>query len=328
MTRRRELDLGSIIRRYGTYVLLFVMIIISTILKPNVFLTKNNLISILVQISMIIILACGECVVIIGGGTDLSAGSVVAMTGTVMVGVYITTKSIIIAFIVAAILGATIGFLNGFIKTQFDLPPFIVTLGTQILARGIAFVYSGGMPIPILDDEKFKILGQGKFLGIPNPIYVAAIVSFFAIILMSKTSFGRSVYAIGGNVEAARASGIKVNRILIISYMLMGFLASVSGYILMSRINVGQPNAALNYEFDAIIGVVLGGTSFSGGVGTVGGSIVGCIIMGVLGNIMNLMNIPPNWQYIAKGIIILLAVILDSTTKSVSNRSKAKVVSQ
>jgi inositol transport system permease protein len=316
-----NLDYGQLFRKYGTFAILILLCIVSTILKAEIFLTVDNFISIFVQISMIIVLACGECVLIIGSGVDLSAGSAVAMTGTVMAGVYVATQNVAVAFAVAIMLGIILGFVNGSLITKFDLPPFIVTLGTQILARGIAYVYTNGLPIAI-EGDAFKILGQGKTLGIPNPIYVAAVIVAITAVLLNQTAFGRAVYAIGGNSEAARASGIKVKKVIILSYVLMGCLSSIAGYMLMSRINVGQPNAAVNYEFDAIIGVILGGASFSGGVGSIGGAVIGCIIMGVLGNIMNLINVPPNWQYVAKGIVILLAIILDSVSKNVSSKNK------
>lgn len=317
------LNFGQMFRKCGIYVILALFIIISTILRPDVFLTKANLISILVQISMTTILACGECALILAGSVDLSAGSLVALTGTVMVGVYESTGSILAGLAAALVIGAAIGLVNGFIITRFALPAFIVTLGTQILSRGLALVYANGMPIPVTGSS-FRVLGQGKLFGqIPYPILVCIAVVLFSLVLVNRTAYGRSLYAIGGNEEAAKASGIKTARVLTVAHVFMGLLAAITGYILMSRTNVGQPSAALNYEFDAIIGVILGGTSFSGGIGTVGGAVVGCVVMGVLANIMNLINISPNWQYVVKGIIILFAVVLDATTKKLSLRAKA-----
>jgi len=322
---KNNIDYGQLSRKYGTYIILLLLFIISTILRPQTFPTINNLVSILVQVSMIVILACGETLVIIGGGTDLSPGSVVAMTGSLMVGMYIKTQSIFISLIIAVAMGAILGFINGFFVTRFNLMPFIVTLGTQILARGLAFVYSGGMPIPIpVEDTRFKELGQGKLFGIPKPIYVAAAIVAITVIIANYTSFGRAVYAIGGNKEAARASGIKIRKVTTLTFVYLGVMGAIAGYILMSRINVGQPNAGVGYESDAIIGTILGGTSFSGGIGTVGGSIVGCIIMGMVGNIMNLTNITPHWQYVIKGIIILFAVTLDSVNKELSLKRQTK----
>lgn len=319
----KNLNFGQMFRKCGIYIILVLFIIISAILRPDVFLTKANIISILVQISMTTILACGECALILAGSVDLSAGSLVALTGTVMVGIYEGTNSILIGFLAALAIGALIGAINGVIITRFALPAFIVTLGTQILSRGLALVYANGMPIPVTGTS-FRVLGQGKLFGqIPYPILVCIAVVVFSLVLVNHTPYGRSLYAIGGNEEAAKASGIKTGLVLTITHVFMGLLAAVTGYILMSRTNVGQPSGALNYEFDAIIGVILGGTSFSGGIGTIAGAVVGCVVMGVLANIMNLVNISPNWQYVVKGIIILFAVVLDATTKKFSLRTKA-----
>ncbi len=263
------------------------------------------------------------CEQALAGSVDLSAGSLVALTGTVMVGIYEGTNSIFIGLLAALLIGAVIGAINGVMITRFALPAFIVTLGTQILSRGLALVYANGMPIPVTGTS-FRVLGQGKLFGeIPYPILVCIAVVIFSLVLVNRTPYGRSLYAIGGNEEAAKASGIKTGLVLTVTHIFMGLLAAITGYILMSRTNVGQPSAALNYEFDAIIGVILGGTSFSGGIGTVAGAVVGCVVMGILANIMNLINISPNWQYVVKGIIILIAVVLDATTKKFSLRAKA-----
>lgn len=319
-----KLDYGQTMRKYGIFVVLVLFVLISTALKPDIFLSWDNIISILVQISMTVILACGECSLILAGSVDLSAGSLVALTGTLMVGVYGQTGNIALAFLVAIAAGMLIGLINGAVITHFALPAFIVTLGTQILSRGIALLYANGMPIPVTG-ETFRILGQGKLFGaIPYPILVAAGVVLLTLVLVNNTPFGRALYAIGGNVEAARASGIRVNRVLTLTHVFMGVLAAITGYILMSRTNVGQPSGAVNYEFDAIIGTILGGTSFSGGIGSIGGAVVGCMLMGVLANIMNLINISPYLQYVVKGVIILLAVMFDATTKRVSMRVSVK----
>ncbi len=317
-------DYGQLLRKYGIFVVLLIFLVISTLLKPDIFLSWDNIISILVQISMTVILACGECSLILAGSVDLSAGSLVALTGTVMVGMVNKTNNLFIAFVVALAVGIAIGLVNGLIITNFALPAFIVTLGTQILARGLALLYANGMPIPV-DVPYFRNLGQGKlFDAIPYPILVAALVVVITLVLVNRTGFGRALYAIGGNTEAARASGIKTKKVLTLTHVYLGALSAVTGYILMSRTNVGQPSAAVNYEFDAIIGTILGGTSFSGGIGTIGGAVVGCLLMGVLSNVMNLTNISPYLQYVVKGIIILLAVMFDATTKRVSLQMSTK----
>ena len=316
----KSIDYHQILKKSGIYLLFILFFIISSVLKPNVFPTMNNLISIMVQISMTIILACGECSLILAGSVDLSAGSLVALTGTVMVGIYNGTGSIPLALGVAVIIGALVGMLNGYIVGTYHLPAFIVTLGSQILVRGLALVYANGMPIQV-EGDTFRILGQGELFGvIPYPIIVCILVVAFSVVLVSHTPFGRSLYAIGGNIEAARASGINTCRVFILSHVYMGILAAITGYILMSRTNVGQPSAALNYETDAVIGTILGGTSFAGGIGTIGGAVVGCMVMGVLANIMNLMNVSPNLQYVVKGAIILIAIVIDASSKKLKTK--------
>lgn len=316
----KNINIVQVLKKGGIYLLLVLFFVVSTILKPNVFPTMDNLISILVQISMTIILACGECSLILAGSVDLSAGSLVALTGTVMVGIYNKTGNILLAFFIALWIGAVVGVLNGYIVGTYHLPAFIVTLGSQILVRGLALVYADGMPIKV-EGDTFRILGQGKMFGvIPYPILVCLIVVIFALILVNHTPFGRSLYAIGGNIEAARASGINTRKVFILTHVFMGVLAAVTGYILMSRTNVGQPSAAVNFETDAVIGTILGGTSFSGGIGTIGGAVVGCMVMGILSNIMNLTNVSPNLQYVVKGAIILVAIVIDASGKKMKDK--------
>lgn len=315
----KNINYQLVLKKGGIYFLLILFFVVSTILKPKVFPTMDNLISIMVQISMTIILACGECSLILAGSVDLSAGSLVALAGTVMVGIYNGTGSVFIALAAAMTIGAAVGILNGFIIGKYNLPAFIVTLGSQILVRGLALVYANGMPIPVSGD-KFRVLGQGKLFGmIPYPILVCILIVALSLVLVGHTPYGRSLYAIGGNIEAARASGISTRRVYILAHIYMGVLAAITGYILMSRTNVGQPSGGVNFEFDAIIGTILGGTSFSGGIGTIGGAVVGCIVMGILSNIMNLTNVSPNLQYVVKGVIILVAIVIDASSKNIKS---------
>ena len=325
MTKKiNNFDYGMLIRKYGMGFVLVFLFIIGTVFKPGIFLTYDNIISIAVQISMTVILTCGICPLIIAGSNDLSAGSVVALTGVVMVGFYASTGSILLSLLMACITGMFIGLINGFCVAQFSLPAFIVTLGTQVLARGLALMYANGMPIPV-EGPEFKMLGQGKLFGVmPYPILVAIGVIILSSILMNNTAYGRAIYAIGGNQEAARASGIRSKRIIITAHVYSSFLTAITGYILASRTNVGQPSAGVNYEFDAIIGAVLGGTSFAGGIGTIVGAVIGCAVMGVLSNIQNLLAISPYLQYVIKGIVILVAVIFDATTRSLSQKAITK----
>ncbi len=194
------------------------------------------------------------------------------------------------------------------------MPPFIVTLATMQVARGVAYVYTGGMPIRTME-EGFNIIGIGYLGPIPLPIIYTAVLIFFVTILLNKTKFGRHVYAVGGNKEAAKFSGIDTGKVEIGVFTLLGFLAAFTGIVLCSRMYSGQPTVGEGFEMDAIAATVLGGTSFSGGIGKIGGTIIGVLVIGVLNNGLNLLNINSFWQLIAKGLVILLAVYIDMIKK-------------
>ena len=289
------------------------MIIISSILSPA-FLTGRNVMNVLRQMSIITIIGFGVTMIIITGGIDLSSGSVVALTGVLATSMYVHTNSIMLGLLAGLFSGAMVGFTNGFFITYFKLPPFIVTLAMMTGARGLALLFTGGYPIINIGD--FTVFGQGYTLGIPNPILIMLLVMGICMVLVRKTRFGRYIYAIGGNEDAAVASGVNVNGIKIMTYTLASTLVGLSGVLLMSRINSGQPAGGLMFELDAITCAVIGGTSLSGGVGTITGTLVGGIIVGILQNILNLTNVSPYWQQILKGVVIMIAVIMDIKTKS------------
>jgi inositol transport system permease protein len=320
-TKNRETNTGSekgamlveLFARYGYLIILVVMIILSTSLSP-VFLTQRNLLNVLRQMSIIVIIAYGVTMVIISGMIDLSSGSVVALSGVIGTSAFVATGSPWIGLLVGVLTGSATGFFNGFMITRFRLPPFIVTLAMMTGARGLALLYTGGYPI--IDIQAFTTFGQGSFIGIPIPVLIMLIVLAGTHILTKRTRFGRYIYAIGGNEEAAIASGVKVKRIKILTFVINGSLVGLAGIILMSRINSGQPSAGIMYELDAITMAVIGGTSLSGGIGSVGGTLVGGLIVGILTNILNLTNVSPYWQQILKGVIILIAVIMDTQTKA------------
>ncbi len=311
----KKLDIHQILKRYGIILLLVVLVIICSFLSDS-FLTLTNLFNILKQISVILMIAYGECLVIIAGQTDLSPGSVLCVSGVLAAMTFVSTGSLALSIIVSVLAGAAAGVFNGFFITRYALPPFIVTLAMQFMARGLALYVSNGAPV-VIEGDAFKQLGQGQFLGIPNVVFLAAVLFVVAWFLLNRTAYGRYIYAVGGNEEAARASGVNVNRVKVIAFMLCGALSGLAGFALMSRMNVGQPNAGVNYEFEAIIGVILGGASFSGGVGTMFGSVVGCVIVGVLSNVLNLLNVSAYVQQIVKGLLILIAVVADAKSKGI-----------
>ncbi len=310
----RKFDAKAFLAKYGFLVILAVMVIASTILSPA-FLTGRNIMNVLRQMSIITIIGFGVTMIIISGGIDLSSGSVVALTGVLATSMYVATGSILLGLLTGLVAGAAVGFFNGFFITYFDLPPFIVTLAMMTGARGLALLYTGGYPIINIGD--FTVFGQGYTFGIPNPILIMLLVMFILLVLVKRTRYGRYIYAIGGNETAAMASGVNVKGIKIMTYTLASSLVGLSGVLLMSRINSGQPAAGLMFELDAITCAVIGGTSLSGGVGTIAGTLVGGLIVGILQNILNLTNVSPYWQQILKGVVIMIAVIMDIKTKSV-----------
>lgn len=315
-TLRRSLSVKTVFRNifsnYGYLVILFIMIVISSLLSPA-FLSVRNILNVLRQMSITTIIAFAETLIIVAGMIDLSPGSVAALTGCLGTSVYVMTGSIWLGLFAGLLTGAIVGLVSGFLITRFSMPPFIVTLAMMTGARGLVLLYTGGMPIINIGD--FTVFGQGHLLGIPIPVIIMFLVFFIIYILIKRTRFGRYVYAIGGNENAAIASGVNVKKIKILIFIIGGVLTGLAGVILMSRINSGQPAAGLQYEMDAITAAVVGGTSLAGGVGTLPGTLVGGLIVAILNNILNLTNVSPYWQQILKGVVIVLAVIMDIKTK-------------
>jgi inositol transport system permease protein len=305
-------------KSYSIYLVLVFMIVLSTVISPN-FLTPGNLSNVTRQISVTTILAFGETILIICGMLDLSSGSVLALSGLLSVASYKVTGSMTVAFAVAIGVAVFCNLINALMITRFKTPPFIATLAMQAMARGAALLITEGQNIYQIGD--YVEIGQGSIFFIPTPLLL--LILFFALTwyILKHTTVGRSLYAIGGNEEAAIASGINVNRSKVTAFVLNGILVGVAGVLFMSRVNAGLPNGAINYEFHALTSSIIGGTSFSGGIGTAGGTVVGAFIVGFLNNIMNLANVNSYMQQIARGAIIALAVIYDIWTKNKRTRS-------
>jgi inositol transport system permease protein len=304
----------TILSKYNFLIILLVMVVVSSLLSPA-FLSPRNILNILRQMSITTIIAFGTTFVIIAGMIDLSTGSVAALAGVIGTSVYVLTGSVWLGLAAGLAVGALAGLVCGFFITRFDLPPFIVTLAMMTGARGLALLYTGGMPIINIGD--FSILGQGYLFGIPIPILLMFLVFLVLGLILKRTRLGRYTYAIGNNEDAAIASGIDVTRFKMIIFTIAGTCTGLAGVILMSRINSGQPSAGLMYELDAITAAVVGGTSLStGGVGTMVGTLAGGMIVAILCNILNLTNVSPYWQQILKGVVIVLAVIMDMKTKA------------
>lgn len=295
----------------GILVVLILLSIFMAILSPN-FLSYGNIISVLRQVSNNMYLALGMTLVIILGGIDLSIGAIVAMTGTIIVGLIVNSGlSMIAAIIIGIILGLLVGLLNGFLVATFHVPSFIVTLATMNIAKGIAYVYSGGRSTRITDPF-FNNIGGGYLGPVPLPVVYMIILIIFFSILLSKTKFGTYIYAIGGNRESARLSGVPIMKVEILVFAISGLLAAFSGLILCSRMFSGQPSVGEGYEMDAIAACVLGGVSMSGGQGRISGTVIGALVIGIISNGLNLMGVSSFWQLVVKGIIILVAVLIDS----------------
>ena len=275
------------------------------------FMTPKNLFNILRQNASNMFLATGMTMVIILGGIELSVGSVIALSGCVAAGAVVYFHlPIIVGFILAVLVGALVGVFNGFVICKTDIPPFIVTLASMNIAKGIALVITGGAPIRCMEDM-FKWPGAGYIGPFPVPAVLMIIVFIFAVFVVNRTQLGRHIYAVGGNAQAAKFSGINVEKVKFIVYTYTGIMAGIAGVIIASRLYSGQPTAGDGAEMDAIAAVVVGGTSMSGGSGRIGGTLIGVLIIGILNNGLNLMGVDSNWQYIVKGLVILLAVYVD-----------------
>jgi ribose transport system permease protein len=274
------------------------------------FLTVSNLLNVARQVSLNAIIAVGMTLVIITGGIDLSVGSILALSGSITAGLLVAGQATSVAVIAGLLVGALLGAGNGLLITRGGIPPFIATLGVMTIARGATLVYTDGRPITGMT-EGFRQIGGGYLGAIPIPVIIMALVVLTVYVILTRMKLGRYIYAIGGNQEATRLSGINTGTYTLIVYTLGGVLSALSGIVLTSRLNSAQPTAGMGFELDAIAAVVLGGTSLAGGVGGVMGTLVGAMIIGVLDNGLNLLNVSSFYQQIAKGTVILLAVLLD-----------------
>jgi ribose transport system permease protein len=306
--------------KFQSLIALFILCLIISLLSDK-FLTVANGWNVMRQISVNICISVGMTLVVLTAGIDLSVGSVLALCGAITAGllkfgIEFPAQDLFIGFtLLGAVLagmltGTLLGTFNGWTITRFKVPPFVATLAVLTIARGLTMLYTKGFPISGLGPN-FAYIGTGWLLGIPVPVWISGVIVLLAVILTNKTRLGRYIYAIGGNESAARLSGININKVKIIVYGLAGGLAAIGGIIVTSRLDSAQPNAGISYELDAIAAVVIGGTSLSGGRGSILGTVQGAIIIGVLNNGLVLLNVSPFWQQVVKGLVILLAVIID-----------------
>lgn len=305
---------------FAPFLTLIAIVIVSTILSPGLFLTGKNIMNILRQASIVGVVSIGMTLVLLIGGIDLSVTSIMALTACLFADIQEMaiangeTGMMPGALLLVLLLGCVIGAVNGIIIVTRSVEPFIVTLGVNQVVKGIIMVYRKGSPGGKVT-EFWKDFGSTYFLGIPKAVILYAVLMIVFIFILSRTVYGRHVYAIGSNAEAARLTGIKVKRDKIIAYVLSGLTAAIAGVMLMARVRVGEPNGSTGYDMDALAAAVIGGTSMSGGVGNLAGTLAGVIIMAILNNIMNLIGADPNLQGVIKGIVILIAVITQKKQK-------------
>jgi inositol transport system permease protein len=314
-------DTGGFIKKYAIVGILLILIVLLSVFTGGTFLQPQNVINVIRQVSAIGIIATGMTFVIIINGIDLSVGSILAVSAVVATSLAQSPEAsvikypglqlpVIVAVLAGLAVGALLGLINGSLIAGFRIPPFIATLGMMTAARGVALIYSEGRPISRLQPA-YNWIGQGDLLYIPVPIWILAIIAVTAHVILNFTRFGRHTYAMGGNEQAARVSGISMNKLKIGIFALSGLLAGLAGIILSARIGSGNPQLGTGIELDAIAAAVIGGTSFNGGIGTIWGTIVGALIIGVINNGMDLLNISPFMQQVVKGTIIVLAIIID-----------------
>jgi len=312
------------IAKFQSLLALAIMALALSLLTDS-FLTPENGWNILRQISVNLCLSLGMTLIILSGGIDLSLGAILALAGAVAAGLLkngfeIASLGIALEFtlfgaVVAAILtGFALGSVNGLVVTKFKLPAFVATLAMLSIGRGLTMLWTGGFPITGLGPD-FGYIGTGAFLGIPAPVWITAFLVACFILISRRTRFGRYIYAVGGNERAALLSGVDVGRIRLWVYALAGAMAGVAGLIVTARLDSAQPNAGMGYELDSIAAVVIGGASLSGGRGSILGTVMGCLIIGVLNNGLFLLNVSPFWQQVVKGVVILAAVAIDKASE-------------
>lgn len=300
-------------KQLGPTFVLIVLCIVAGILSP-VFFTMSNLMNIVLQVSIIAVIAAGMTFVILTGGIDLSVGSILGLTGVLLAGIFKATDSVFLAAVASIVIGGLLGLVNGVLVSYGNVPPFCATLGVMAMARGLAFVYTKGSPISSFP-RQLRFFGSAYIGAVPVPVIEAILIFIAAWYILTKTPLGRSIYAIGSNEQAARLSGIKTDFYKVLVYVISGILTGFAALMFVGRINSAHPLAGQGYELDAIAAVVIGGTSLSGGQGSIAGTFLGALIMGVIRNALNLLNVDAYWQQVVIGAVIVAAVLVDWRSK-------------
>lgn len=304
----------TLMSKYFIFIIFLAVVVVLTILKPS-FIKPSNLVNILKQVSINGILSFGMMFVIVAGGFDMSVGSTIALSGVIAAMLGRGQVPLIVPLLAAMVVGLLVGVVNGVGVSVGDIPPFIMTLGTMTGVRGLALLASHGKPITGIAAE-YKAIAASSVLGIPTLAICLIIVAIICSFVLEKTVYGRRVYACGGNVLAARAAGINTNAMKISTFAIAGLLAGLCGFLMTSRVTIGQPTAAESYEMDAIAACVIGGVSMSGGVGKPLGVVIGALLITVIANGLDILGVSPHWQKVVKGLIIVVAVLIDVKGKS------------
>lgn len=301
----------NLLREMGPLIGLIVLFIVIAVMNDR-FVSPSNLSNLLRQVSINALISFGMTFVILTGGIDLSVGSILALSSALLASMISGGMTPEVAILFSALIGLGLGIINGVIIAYGNVAPFIATLATMTIYRGATLVYTNGNPISGLSDEAFFIgLGQGDVSGLPIPAIIMMIAFFILYFVLTKTPLGRQTYAVGGNEKVSYIAGIKIDRVKIVAYAITGLLCALAGAVLTSRLNSAQPTAGTGYELDAIAAVVLGGTSLAGGKGRITGTLIGALIIGTLNNGLNILNVSSFYQQVVKGIVILLAVLMD-----------------
>lgn len=333
---KSNVSVGLLLLKARTFIALILLVVIFSFLTPS-FLTPNSLILIAKHVALYALLGIGMTLVIISGGIDLSVGSIVGLAGMIAGGLIheglrlpvfgVTIYfNVVIVMLLALLVGTGVGAVNGVLITRFNVAPFIATLGTMYAARGFALIRSNGETFPnlvgnaTLGNDGFPILGAGNILGIPLSIWFMILVGLAAAYLLKKTPWGWHIFAVGGNEKAAKLSGIRVDRVKMLVYMISGFCAALVGLIVSSQLVASHPATGNSWEMNAIAAAVLGGTSMAGGIGTIGGTLIGAFVIGVLSDGMVMIGVSEFWQMVIKGLVIVIAVIVDQFQRNMENK--------
>lgn len=312
---RERIRIGQVINKMGLVLVLAIFVVVMTILSPS-FLTWNNIRNLLIQSTVLATLSLGVTFVIITGGIDLSVGSVEALSAAIGLDLIVNyNMPVFLGIIIILAIGVAFGLLNGISVTLMGIPPMIATLATMSIARGIVLVYTNSANI--YAPESFAALTSNYFLGLPYIVWLVAMLAVVAWLVLSKTVFGRSVYAVGGNELAAKLAGIRTKRVITLTYMISGLTAAIAGILLTVRLESAGANAGDGVEMNVIAAVVIGGTSLFGGRGTIFGTIIGMILISLISNAVNLLGVPPSWDKIVKGVVIVIAAFLDANRNKI-----------